>query len=395
VSDGIADRQVVGIDLHLHRSVIGRVDERGDELGWVRIDNDPRVLVAECRKAGREVPVAIEATYGWYWAVDALRAGGFEVHLAHPLGMKALRKRKRVKTDPRDAYELANLLRLGSLPEAYIAPPDLRELRELVRHRRQLVKLSTAVKAGIRALLAKHNIRLSATQLASDTATGVLDGLVLPGSYAQRLASQRRLMLVLADEIAATELELHRRLASHPGYRNLLTVKGIGPTLAATFVAEIGDVDRFPTAGALCCWAGLTPRHYESDKTQQLGAWWGAGACPLRQALVVGVLGGDGRAQACGKVFNERGAGGQVRAAGGVFGRRGGYRGDPRERARAGVTQAAVVQPPAEDRGSVGGRFQLAPGCRAVQRLHGVFVSAGGGEHEQVRPHGRPRGILR
>jgi hypothetical protein len=45
------------------------------------------------------------------------------------------------------------------------------------------------------------------------------------------------------------------------------------------------------------------------DVGQQLGAWWGAGACPLRQALVVGVLGGDGRAQACGKVFNERGAG--------------------------------------------------------------------------------------
>ena len=106
------------------------------------------------------MPVAIEATYGWYWAVDALRAAGFEVHLAHPLGMKALRKRKRVKTDPADAYELANLLRLGSLPEAYISPPDLRELRELVRHRRQLVKLATAVKAGIRALLAKHNIRL-------------------------------------------------------------------------------------------------------------------------------------------------------------------------------------------------------------------------------------------
>jgi transposase len=202
VSDGIAGRQVVGIDLHLHRSVIARIDEHGDELGWVRIDNDPRVLVAECRKAGREVPVAIEATYGWYWAVDALLAAGFEVHLAHPLGMKALRKRKRVKTDPADGYELANLLRLGSLPEAYISPPDLRELRELVRHRRQLVKLATAVKAGIRALLAKHNIRLSATQLESDTATGLLDALTLPGTYATRLASQRRLMLVLADEIA-------------------------------------------------------------------------------------------------------------------------------------------------------------------------------------------------
>jgi len=271
VSEGIATKQTVGIDLHLHRSVIGRIDALGKELGWERIDNSPKALVAECRKAGRGVPVAIEATYGWYWAVDALVAAGFEVHLAHPLGMKALRKRKRVKTDPNDAYELANLLRLGSLPEAYIAPPDLRELRELVRHRRQLVKLSTAVRAGIRALLAKHNIRLAATDLRGDAATGLLDALTLPGTYALRLASQRRLMMVLADEVAATEIELHRRLKDHPGYRKLLAVKGIGPVLAAVFVAEIGDISRFPTAGALCCWAGLTPRHYESDKTVHRG----------------------------------------------------------------------------------------------------------------------------
>jgi hypothetical protein len=65
VSDGIAGRQVVGIDLHLYRSVIGRIDELGNELGWVRIENDPKALVAECRKAGRGAPVAIEATYGW------------------------------------------------------------------------------------------------------------------------------------------------------------------------------------------------------------------------------------------------------------------------------------------------------------------------------------------
>jgi transposase len=271
VGDGIAERQVIGIDLHLHRSVIGRVDERGNELGWIRVENDPKTLIVECRKAGRGAPVAIEATYGWYWAVDALLAAGFEVHLAHPLGLKALRKRKRVKTDPRDAYELATLLRLGSLPEAYIAPPDLRELRELVRHRRQLVKLSTAVKAGVRALLAKHNIRLAASDLDGDTATGLMDALALPGTYATRLASQRRLLLVLADEIASVEVELHGRLRHHPGYCNLLKVKGIGPILAAVFVAEIGDVTRFPTAGALCCWAGITPRHYESDKTVHRG----------------------------------------------------------------------------------------------------------------------------
>lgn len=66
MSDVIAGKQFVGIDLHLHRSVIARIDADGNELGWVRIDNDPKVLVREVRRAGRRVPVAIEATYGWY-----------------------------------------------------------------------------------------------------------------------------------------------------------------------------------------------------------------------------------------------------------------------------------------------------------------------------------------
>ena len=118
MSDGISVRwRCVGVDLHLHRSVIAGLAEAGEQLGWVRIDNDPAALVREVRAAGgRGCPVAIEATYGWYWAVDALLAAGFEVHLAHPLGLKALRKRKRVKTDPADAYELANCSASGRCP---------------------------------------------------------------------------------------------------------------------------------------------------------------------------------------------------------------------------------------------------------------------------------------
>jgi transposase len=291
MSDGIPVRQrFVGVDLHLHRSVIAGLDDAGEQFGWVRIDNDPKALVREVRRAGgRGCPVAVEATYGWYWAVDALLAARFEVHLAHPYGLKALRKRKRVKTDPRDAYELANLLRLGSLPEAYIAPPELRELRELVRHRRQLVKLATATKSGVRALLAKHNIRLAASDLDGEKAIDLMDAVDLPGSYATRLAAQRRLLLVLADEIAASEVDLTRRLKDHPGYRKLLTVKGIGPVLAAVFVAEIGDIARFPNAAALCCWAGITPRHYESDKTVRRGHISKEGSTMVRWAAVEAV----------------------------------------------------------------------------------------------------------
>jgi transposase len=285
----IPNRQFVGVDLHLHRSVIARIDDHGQQLGWVRIDNDPKALVAECRKAGRGAPVAIEATYGWYWAVDALLAAKFDVHLAHPYGMRAMRKRKRVKTDSRDAYELAGLLRLGSLPEAYISPPDLRELRELVRHRQQLVKLQTSVKAGVRALLAKHGVRIAARDLNGDGAIAVLDSLTLPGTYAIRLAAQRRLLMALGEEIDAVEVELARRLKGHQGYCRLLTIGGIGPVLASIFVAEIGDISRFPNAAALCCWAGITPRHYESDKTVRRGHISKEGNTLVRWAAVEAV----------------------------------------------------------------------------------------------------------
>ena len=74
--------------------------------------------------------MVLEATYGWYWAADTLAELGATVHLAHPLGVKMFSYR-RVKNDERDAADLADLLRMGRLPEAWIAPPATRELREL------------------------------------------------------------------------------------------------------------------------------------------------------------------------------------------------------------------------------------------------------------------------
>jgi transposase len=108
--------------------------EDGRRLGMARIANSPAELRAEIARAGKSPKVVLEATYGWYWAADTLAAAGAEVHLAHPLGVKAFSYR-RVKNDERDAADLAGLLRMGRLPEAWIAPPEVRELRELTRYR--------------------------------------------------------------------------------------------------------------------------------------------------------------------------------------------------------------------------------------------------------------------
>jgi len=177
----------------------------------------------------------------------------------------------------------------GSLPEGYIAPPELRELRELVRHRRQLIKSATSVKAQIRALLAKHGVRLPVSCLESQAGQQLLDLVEVPECAAGRLDSRRRLMMMLDNEIDALDVELDRRLKNHDGYRNLLKVKGIGPVLAAIFVVEIGDVHRFGTAEQLACWAGITPRHYESDRTVRRGHISKEGCALVRWAAVEAV----------------------------------------------------------------------------------------------------------
>ena len=95
--EAYAGRQFVGIDLHRRRTVIVRTTEGGEVLETVRIVNDVERLASVMARAGECPEVVLEATYGWYWAVDALQAGGASVHLTHPLGVKAFEYR-RVKT---------------------------------------------------------------------------------------------------------------------------------------------------------------------------------------------------------------------------------------------------------------------------------------------------------
>ncbi len=144
-------RQVVGMDLHRRRSVLVRMTEDGRRLGTARITNSAE-LRGEIARAGKHPRVVLEATYGWYWAADTLAAAGAEVHLAHPLGVKAFTYR-RVKNDERDSADLADLLRMGRLPEAWIAPAEVRELREMTRCRHKLVHLRTSCKDQVHGVL--------------------------------------------------------------------------------------------------------------------------------------------------------------------------------------------------------------------------------------------------
>jgi transposase len=278
-------RQVVGIDLHRRRSVIVRMTETGERLGSVRIDNDPLGLAAEIAKAGESPQVVLEATYGWYWAVDVLREAGAEVHLAHPLGVKGFAYR-RVKNDARDAADLADLLRMGRLPEGWIAPPPVRQLRELVRHRAKLVTWRSALKASVHAVLAKQGLRLDASDLFGVSGRRQLAQAPLDPAYRLRVNALLRLIDAVDFEIGAVAGPLRVGLAGHAGFQAVQAVPGVGPVLAAVFVAEIGDVARFAGPAQLASWAGLTPKHRESDTVVHRGPITKQGSALVRWAAV-------------------------------------------------------------------------------------------------------------
>ena len=226
--EGYAGKQFVGIDLHRRRSVIVRTTERGDPLETVRITNDVDSLTKVMARAGVSPEVVLEATYGWYWAADALADVGASVHLAHPLGVKAFAYR-RVKNDVRDATDLADLLRMGRLPEAWIAPPVTRELRELVRHRAKLVGIRSGCKCEVHAVLAKCGVQVLMSDLFADPGTGLLEQLDAPAPYLARVGSLRRLIDDLDVEIDLFARLVRGRLVADPGYRAVQTDPGHRP----------------------------------------------------------------------------------------------------------------------------------------------------------------------
>jgi transposase len=272
----------VGIDLHRKRSHVAVLDEHGTELLSRRIVNDPQSFLELLGGIDGESKIALEATYGWEWLADVLEEAGYELHLAHPLRTKAIAS-ARVKTDAVDARTLTHLLRTDLLPEAYIAP---RELRDLLRHRVALTRIRLALKQRVGAILAKHGIARPYSNLFGPGGLRFLEEVELREGPRRRLDSLLSLIGDFDREIDATSREIDQRAQADPYVEVLCQIRGIGRYIAMLVIAEVGDIGRFRSARHLCAWAGLTPTVRSSDGRARLGHITGQGSPALRWALV-------------------------------------------------------------------------------------------------------------
>ena len=273
----------VGIDVHRKRSQVAVVTEDGTVVLNKNVVSGSTPMLRLIGELPSGTPVAFEAAFGWSWLADLLEDYGFQAHLVHPLRCKAIAS-ARLKNDKVDAAMLAQLLRADLLPEAWLAPAKVRQLRALLRHRVSLVRLGTQLRNRIHAVAADHGYDRSASYW-TGPGRGWLAELELPAASREIITDCLAVIDGLAVLIDRLDGELHQHAKAGPRVKVLRTLPGVGEFTALVMVAEIGDITRFPNARKLASWAGLTPTVRGSDLKVRHGHISKQGSVWLRWAL--------------------------------------------------------------------------------------------------------------
>src|SRR6266516_1585174 len=273
----------VGIDVHRKRSQVAVVSEDGTVELNKNVVNGSEPMLRLIGDLPSGTPVAFEAAFGWGWLVQLLEDYGFEPHLVHPLRCKAIAS-ARLKNDKVDAAILAQLLRADLLPEAQLAPPAVRQLRALLRHRSGLVRLGTQLQNRIHAVAADFGYDRTGSYW-TGPGRGWLAELDLPPVSREIVTDCLAFIDALVPQIDRLDGEVRRHAKADPRVRLLTTLPGVGQFTALMMVAEIGDITRFPNARKLASWAGLTPTVRGSDLSVRHGHISKQGSAWLRWVL--------------------------------------------------------------------------------------------------------------
>jgi transposase len=238
-----------GIDLHASNNYIGIINDQDHRLYSKRVANRLDTILSALEPfEDKLVGIVVESTYNWYWLVDGLKDVGYRVHLANPAAIKQYEGLKH--TDDRwDSFWLAQMLRLGILPEGYIYPKDKRPVRDLLRRRLLFVKHRTAHILSLQSMITRHlGTRMSCRSIKKLKEVDAQD---LFDSSHLVLTAQSNISTIrfLSEKVKIIEKEVKSQAALSKQYQYLLSVPGIGNILALTIMLEVGDISRFAAVG--------------------------------------------------------------------------------------------------------------------------------------------------
>ena len=240
----------VGIDVHRKRSQVAVVTEDGQVQLNKNVVNGSEPMLRLIGDLPPGTPVAFEAAFGWGWLAGLLEDYGFEAHLVHPLRCKAIAS-ARLKNDKGGAAILAQLLRADLLPEAWIAPAQVRQLRALLRHRAGLVRLGTQQRNRIHAVAADHGYDRSASYW-TGPGRGWLAELDLPAVSREIVTDCLAVIDGLAPLIDRIDGELRQHAKADPRVKVLTTLPGRRPVHRAGHARR--DRRHHPVPAAPASW---------------------------------------------------------------------------------------------------------------------------------------------
>ena len=279
---------VMGLDQHRAQVTAEWIDLETGEISRARVRPADRAGVRRflARFAGQQLEVALEATTGWRFFVEELRAVGAVVRLAEPAETAARRgRKKRAKTDRADARHHRELLLAGRLPESWIPPDHILDLRAQVRLRHTLGEQRSEWQQRIQAVLYHHGCP-QRRQLMTADGRDWLDALVLPDAARQQITIAREMVDALEAQIAPLDRQLRSYARRQIGCRALIDAHhGIGPLCAVTILAELGDVERFANSRDAVRYGGMDITVYQSDRHRSPGHLSRQGPPTLRWAL--------------------------------------------------------------------------------------------------------------
>jgi transposase len=239
-----------GFDLHSSNNYLAIVDEKGKRVYKRRLRNDPEnILTALMPHKDNITGIVVESTYNWYWLVDMLMEEGYKVHLANPAGIQQYKGMK-YRDDKDDAFWLAEMLRLGILPEGYIYPKEERPIRDLLRKRGHLVRLRTSLILSLQNIISRNNgFKITANDMKAlrvDHVAPVLqhnEDLAFVGKVSKESID------FFTRKIKDIESVVGKRMTLEKPYTYLLSIYGVGKILSLTIMLESGPMERFKKAG--------------------------------------------------------------------------------------------------------------------------------------------------
>lgn len=278
---------VMGLDQHRAQITAEWLDTETGEVRRGRVVPADRSGVRRFlgRFDGQQVEAAFEATTGWRFVSEELDRVGARAHLAEPAETSGLRgPKRRAKTDAADARHLRELLMTGRLPESWIPPGHLLDLRARVRLRHTLAHQRCEWQQRIQAVLYHHGLP-QRNQLMTRDGRAWLERVSLPASAREQILVYVALVDALDRQIGPVERELRKFARRQAGCKALMGIYGIGELTSVTILAELGDARRFSSSSDAVRYAGLDVTVSQSDQRRAAGHLSRQGPPALRWAL--------------------------------------------------------------------------------------------------------------